>query len=130
MDFIQIPATLGIVFFFTYKMFELYARRRERIMLIEKLSAEELNGNINLGELNVNVSPFGALKGGCLLSGLGLGLLVGYIIATLTIPENIEPYQYKQLGSVIYGSCVLLFGGISLIIAFVIEIKLGKDRKA
>ena len=79
MDFITAPLIVGIITLGIYKLFELFACRRERITLIEKLGEKmsqtdlELNGKICLPDFNRPQLSFGALKGGCLLLGVGLG---------------------------------------------------------
>ena len=86
MNFITAPLIVGIITLGIYKLFELFACRRERITLIEKLGEKmsqtdlELNGKICLPDFNRPQLSFGALKGGCLLLGVGLGLLVGFKI--------------------------------------------------
>ena len=80
MNFIMAPAIIGIIGFTIFKLFELYARRRERILIIDKLRSEDLAKNTTVGDVKIGGFSFSALKGGCLLMGLGLGLLVGFII--------------------------------------------------
>jgi putative exporter of polyketide antibiotics len=75
---------------------------------------------------------FGALKAGCLLLGLGLGLLVGMFISTSLIANgyDIDNWQNREmLFSVAYSSSLLLFGGAGLIAAFVIENKMRSREK-
>lgn len=131
-DFITAPLVIGICVYGIYKLFELYARRRERIMLIEKL------GNIPSENLilptfsNFRISSYAALKGGCLLVGLGLGVLIGYVICGLTIKNyvaNLGTWENKEISGIIYGACVLLFGGIGLLTSFIIELNLEKKKK-
>lgn len=129
----MVPAIIGTITFGIYKLFELFARRRERIMLIEKI------GEINSIDMSKIVLPSynsgfsaSALKGGCLLTGLGLGLLIGFFICMSCMPnyfENAKHWEYKQTAGIIYGSSVLFFGGIGLIVAFIIEVKLGRRAK-
>lgn len=131
-DFIVPPLVVGICVYGIYKLFELYARRRERIMLIEKLGSVP-SENLSLPSFgNLRLSSYGALKGGCLLVGLGLGLLLGYIICAATITnyvQNLGSWENKEISSIIYGACVLLFGGIGLLTAFIIELNLEKKKK-
>lgn len=134
MDFITAPLVVGMCVFGIYKLFELYARRRERMMLIEKLdsniSLEE--GKIRLPDYSFPRLSFSALKIGSLLVGVGLGLLTGFIICILLIPNyisSIGDWETRQIGGLIYGSSVLLFGGIALIIAFTIEVRMNKKNK-
>ena len=117
MDFISVPLVVGIVCAGIYGLFELFVRKRERLAIIEKigdkLDASAFDGKLGLPNYMRNFS-FSSLKAGCLLAGIGLGLLVGFIINMCMA----------------YGASVLLFGGIGLIIAFVIELKLGKNNKS
>ena len=126
MDFIMVPAVIGIITLGIYKLFELYACRKERLMLIEKMgdkiSPEILKQKINLSSVG-NIS-FSALKFGCLFMGLGLGLLVAFFIHYNTADFFEKTWR---MTSVLYGSCVLLFGGLGLLIAFLVE--MGISRK-
>ncbi|MDL2211164.1 hypothetical protein LJB79_01105 [Bacteroides sp. OttesenSCG-928-M17] len=133
MDFIMVPAILGIITFGIYKIFELYARRRERLMLIEKIN--DIN---SAGIDKISFPGFGSdasyagLKWGALLAGLGIGLLIGYLICGTTIPgyySNENSWARSETVGIIYGASVLAFGGIGLISAFVIEMKLRKEKK-
>lgn len=133
MDFIMIPAIFGIVTLGFYKLFELFVCKKERLAIIEKMgekfSPEMLGNKINLSSVG-NVS-FSALKFGCLFAGLGLGLLVAYLICATTLEGYVDVsrnsnWEYRETISVIYGACVLLFGGIGLLSAFLVELKISK----
>ena len=133
MDFIMIPAIFGIVTLGFYKLFELFVCKKERLLIIEKMgekfSSEMLENKIKLPSVG-NLS-FSALKFGCLFVGLGLGLLVAYLICTTTIDDYVVRnadwnWEVKQTISVIYGACVLLFGGVGLLTSFLIELKISK----
>ena len=125
MEFIMIPAIFGIVTLGFYKLFELFVCKKERLLIIEKMgekfTPEMLGNKINLSSVG-NVS-FSALKFGCLFVGLGLGLLVAFCIH-----YNFVDFLNKgwDTRSVVYGSCVLLFGGIGLLTAFLVELKISK----
>ena len=73
-----------------------------------------------------------SLRFGCLLVGLGLGLLIGYCIVVGTQPgyfmENVG-YAVRETVSIIYGASVLLGGGLGLIVAFVIEVMRASRNK-
>ena len=133
MDFIMIPAIFGIVTLGFYKLFELFVCKKERLAIIEKMgerfTPDMLENKINLSSVG-NLS-FSALKFGCLFMGLGLGLLMAYLICTTTIENYATPnadwsWEVRQTVSVIYGACVLLFGGIGLLSAFLVELKISK----
>ena len=73
---------------------------------------------------------FSALKLGCLLTGMGLGMLAGYVICAATIPGYITgdklTYYQSSIPELIYGACVLLLGGVGLLVAFVVEMNMNK----
>ena len=77
MDFIMVPLIMGIITLGIYKLFELFACRRERMAIIEKLgdkiSAADLKGKFSLPIYNHY--SFSTLKGGCLMLGIGLAFL-------------------------------------------------------
>ena len=125
MDFISVPLVVGIVCAGIYGLFELFVRKRERLAIIEKIGDK-----LGLPNYMRNFS-FSSLKAGCLLAGIGLGLLVGFIINMCMATNSYYDdgwYRHEVAGTA-YGASVLLFGGIGLIIAFVIELKLGKNNK-
>lgn len=119
MDFITAPLIVGIITLGIYKLFELFACRRERITLIEKLGEKmsqtdlELNGKICLPDFNRPQLSFGALKGGCLLLGVGLGLLVGFILSYVSFSpydlDRLDRGYTREMVGVIYGLCIPSF---------------------
>ena len=129
MDFIMVPLIVGIVCAGIYGLFELFVLKKKRLAIIEKigdkLEPSAFDVKIGLPRLATNFS-FSSLKTGCLLAGIGLGLLVGFIISVSLTDFNLD--GRRELISTVYGASVLLFGGIGLIIAFVIELKLSKDK--
>lgn len=137
MDFILVPLVVGIITLGIYKLFELYACRKERIMMIEKLGDKLSTGDISSKlSLNLNYSrsrfSFGALKGGCLMLGIGLGLIIGFFICCFAFPNYSaggNDWHYDRIASVVYGACVLLFGGIGLVASFLIEMQQGKKEE-
>ena len=129
MDFITVPLTFGVVTLGIYKLFELYACRKERLLMIEKLGdkcsadilKEKIYPSLGLGKIS-----FSALKLGCLLVGLGLGLFVAFLI-NVNVVYFFEEYGWN-MKSVLYGSCVFFFGGLGLLIAFLVELKINKKK--
>ncbi|MEZ7873764.1 MAG: hypothetical protein QMB82_09160 [Bacteroidales bacterium] len=133
MDFISIPVTFGVGAYAFYKVIELFVRKRERLLLIDKLnSLENVNTtNINLSEIfgegKLFKNQYLTLRIGSLLVGLGLGLLIGYIIVNTTMGNVSDAtWMIRETQSVIYGASTLLFGGMGLIAGFIAEIRLKK----
>ena len=134
MDFIAIPAVVGIITFGIYSLFELFVRKKERLTLIEKMG-DKMGPEIIEGKLklpNMGRTSFGSLKAAGLLIGLGLGLLVGFILGQFAVPYSASKitWETRELLGIVYGASVLLFGGLGLLCSFLLEYKLsGKDRK-
>jgi hypothetical protein len=131
MEFITIPLVVGICVAGVYGLFELFVRRKERLTIIEKvcekLDVSTFEGKLDFGSYMPKFS-FSALKAGCLMTGTGLGILVGFILNNL--PLIYQSYKNNWYdNNAAYGASVLLFGGLSLIVAFVIEIKMAKKNK-
>ena len=128
MDFIMVPAVMGIITLGIYKLFELFVRKKERLIIIDKigdkLTPEILSGKIDFAT-NIPKLSFSALKFGCLFMGLGIGMLVAFAVH-YNFADFVE--SSYQIRGAVYGSCVLLFGGLGLITAFIVELKLGKKR--
>lgn len=132
MDFIMIPLIIGIITAGIYGLFELFVRKKERLAIIEKigdkLDASAFDLKIGVSRILSGYSTgFSSLKAGCLLFGIGLGLLVGFLLAMSATGG--DPGGNRNMTSTIYGASVLLFGGISLIISFFIEVKMSKKMK-
>lgn len=135
MDFISIPTVIAIITFGIYKLFELFVRKKERLSIIEKigdkLNPSDLNLNLSLPALAENTGKFNTLKFACLLLGVGIGLLIGYVICLNSVPgfnTGDFPNNTYQTVGVIYGASVLSFGGLGLLIAFIVEMKFSKRK--
>lgn len=132
MDFITIPLVVGFVCVGIYGLFELFVRRKERMAIIEKigdkLDASAFEGKLKLPSYVGNFS-FSSLKAGCLLASVGLGLLVAFLITSFFPIYSVQDeWMRREMIGIAYGSSVLLFGGIGLIIAFIIEMKMSKNK--
>ena len=129
MEFIKAPLIIGIVCAAIYGLFELFVRKKERLAIIEKIG-DKLDASafdMKIGLHRLANGSFTSLKAGCLLTGIGLGLLVGFLISS-TVNLDMDNWSGRELISTVYGASVLLFGGIGLIVAFVIELKLSKYK--
>jgi hypothetical protein len=132
MEFIVAPLIVWICVSGVYGLFELYARRGERKAMIEKmgdkLDSSFLEGKFGMPTLSLQ--SFSSLKVGSLLVGLGLGLLVGLLIHLLLISNNyyegMDGWNRREMVGMAYGASVLFFGGIGLLVSFMIEHKMNK----
>lgn len=140
-DFISVPLVFLIVAFFLYKFFELIICRKERRMIIERMDPASLLDYAKISGLRVgggvpSESPrprhaaAWPLRIGAVLVGLGLGAVVGRILAAnLCLNEN-----YYSNTDIVYSNtdivadCVLFMGGLGLLIAFIVEYKLYDQR--
>lgn len=135
MDFIIAPAVVGIIAYTIYKLFQLFVCRKERMMwiqlMIQKIgekkmeSKEEENIEVNLPSLSMNSSGggFPALRWGCLCAGLGLGIAFAFFIShwmNFVGATSVYGYEFESYYAPIYGASTLLFGGIGLIISYII----------
>ncbi|MFZ5941779.1 MAG: DUF6249 domain-containing protein [Bacteroidota bacterium] len=133
LDFITVPLVVGMITLGVYKLFELFVRKKERLTLIDRLG-EKIDPSLLNNSLPSPVKLFGhistgALKVGCLLMGIGLGLLTGLLITRMFFPGtsfNFDDYATREITGVIFGASVLLIGGLSLLVAFFIEMRYNK----
>ena len=126
---------VGVICLTFYGMIELFVRKKERLSIIEKigdkLDPSMIEGKFKFPKFSSKIS-FSTLKIACLLIGLGLGFIVGFILDfNLIQPSSGDNYRaIRDMREMVYIASVLLFGGISLIVAFFIEKKsIEKERK-
>lgn len=132
MDFIIAPTVVGIITLGIYRLFELFVRKKERILMIEKLVDKLENINPDFEHvMSPNFLPrnkYASLKGACLLIGLGLGLFVGFLIHFWITESFTKPIRF-DINGVIYGAPIFICGGIGLLLAFILELKLSKKNQ-
>ncbi|MDR1381159.1 MAG: hypothetical protein LBJ47_06730 [Tannerella sp.] len=132
MDFITAPLVTGIVFYFTYMVFELFTRRKERMALIEKMGQNltppdpsVLKSQLQSLLPSFPAKSFSGLRAGCLLVGLGLGLFVGLFTCIYLKHSDMDIGEYRwerdMYFSVTYSASLLFFGGLGLLVSFIIE---------
>lgn len=129
MNWLETPMNLLIVFGTMYLVIELFARRGERKLLIEKITEirpEDFSKVVNpylsgmfAGQGRSKYSR--ALRWGMLLMGIGAGLLLGFYLVYYYEPE------YWETKQIIYTSCVCICGGLALVLSYVIENKSNKE---
>lgn len=127
---------VGMICAGIYGLFELFVRKKERLALIEKLGEGSLQWNSKLRLPNYSgvKFSFSALKVGALLAGAGLGLLVGFFINWAFYPSYLtgnweRSWTLREVFAIVYGASMFLFGGLGLLLAFLIEIKYVKNRE-
>ncbi len=121
---------VAIIFSFTYKIFDLFVRRKERMTIIDKLNFNSPKNDIEISQKlisdisNGSNNKFTALKWGSLAIGMGAGLFsYGLFMLDSTIHDD------WLLRSTLCSSLTLIGGGIGLIVAFLIENSMRKSEK-
>ena len=128
MTWIEAPLICAIIFGCIYKVVELFVHKRERLMLINKLT--EIS-NVDFKGINLYSSgnKFTGLRIGWLMLGVGVGFLLGFCIdlwATLGdyALKAEEMRQYRlDVGSIVYVACICICGGIGLLMSYRAERK-------
>ena len=121
---------IGIICLGIYKLTELFVHKRERLLMIEKMS-ENINpmlfdGKVKLPSFGGADRTFTALKIGCLLAGIGAGFLVGFLLNTFTIVHFDNDHYLTEAA---YCASLFLCAGAGLVIAFLIELKYKEKHK-
>ena len=82
-----------------YALFELFVRRKERLLIIEKISERmdiaDLGKRLSLPSYSLPRFSFSSLKTGCLLMGIGLGILVGFF-CNLIVAANSHSLDFRN----------------------------------
>ena len=118
MDFIFVPLVVGVITLGIYKFFELLVCRRERRMIIDKMDGNALIDYLKFVPMGVRIGApvsvrpvsggvSGTLKAGCLLLGIGFGLLFAFMLLNWCAYD--ASYEMR---SIVYGGSVLCFGGV------------------
>ena len=130
MEWIMIPMNFAIVFGGIYKVIELFVHKRERLMLISKIT--ELR-NFDFKGINLYSSggKYTALRIGWLLLGIGFGFLLGFCINMWATYGDYsfradEDFVYRysnRVGGIVYVASVCICGGIGLLMSYRAERK-------
>ena len=130
MDFITVPLTFGIVTYGIYKLFELFVCKKERLTIIDRMNFDSLStaplNNLFKGYGTSLPTSFSSLKIGCLLMGMGLGIVLGILLFALNADAikaygEITNHNTYTLAAMIISAGILCMGGAGLVLAFVIE---------
>ncbi len=107
MEAILIPAS---VFATIYGIVYLNIRKKERMALLDR--------GLDPRAFEKDNTSFSALKYGLLFTGIGLGLLLANILISMGAMEK----------EAAYFALVSLFGGIALIVDYILEVSITKSR--
>ena len=128
MDWITAPLVCAIIFGCIYKVVELFARKRERLMLINKIT-EFSNTDFKGINLYNSGNKFTALRIGWLMLGVGCGFLFGFLINMMATYgqyandfDNVWRY-HNIVGGIVYVACICICGGIGLLMSYKAERK-------
>ena len=100
-------------FFGAYYIY-ITARHKERMALIEK------GADASLFKKPYSIKPTTVLKWGMFFAGLAIGAFFGNLIAEYTALEDVVSYI----------SMILLFGGLSLVLFYMVDKKIEKRKKS
>ena len=107
MEAILIPASFFAV---VYGIIYLNIRKKERMALLDR--------GLDPRSFEKDRTDFSSLKYGLLFTGIGMGLLVANILVSMGAMER----------EAAYFSLVSLFGGIALIVDYILEVSITKRQ--
>ena len=130
---------VGFIILGIYKIFELFVRRKERMAIIEKLTLLSEQKDLNIPSISFGKQDYGSwpLRIALLFIGVGLGCLTAFIIQHTVFDafSDINDAENWHTRNRIYEitfflnfSCVTIFGGLGLLIAYLIEAKQNKKQ--
>jgi hypothetical protein len=125
---------VGFLVLGTYKLVELQVRKKERLAIIEKLftlseKKEGSGGDFRLPSLSFGSNDSGSwtLRIALLLIGVGLGCVLSFIF--ITFMEYHAERISHQAKDFLNFSFIAIFGGLGLLIAYLIEKKQSKTKE-
>ncbi len=117
---------VGIITWGIYHLFELYARRKERLAFIEKLGEIKSfpdMGTLDLSFLKKKDTSFWSLRIALLMIGAGVGWIVAFFVKGIALSKEMMDLLGWHVREEIDLASVAIFGGIGLLIAYLIEQK-------
>jgi hypothetical protein len=128
---------VGSVILGIYKIFELFIRKKERALLIEKipvfLNNNQLGDFVSLPGISFGKRDYGSwpLRISLLLIGVGMGCVIAFFIQYYLFDNTLRSVsdegdirrQIEQSQFVLYFSFITIFGGLGLLAAYLIELK-------
>ena len=133
-DFL-VPAVIFIpICLSVYKTIELYAKRKERILFLEKMidKIDTVNGNVQSlfnVDINKKSNPFITIRWAAGLLFFGLGLIIAHLFCLFSNAEYASGDRNvfnSDFVSVVYMSFVSVMMGLGFLVTFFIEMKYRK----
>lgn len=133
-DFL-VPAVIFIpICLSVYKTIELYAKRKERILFLEKMidKIDTVNGNVQSlfnVDINKKSNPFITIRWAAGLLFFGLGLIIAHLFCLFSNAEYASGDRNvfnSDFVSVVYMGFVSVMMGLGFLVAFFIEMKYRK----
>jgi hypothetical protein len=126
---------VGFIVLGIYKLAELFVRKKERLLILEKFSFlhenKENQGPIHLPPLSFNnpSAGFGTLRISFLLIGIGVGCLLSFFTRyALFDCDSSNHWRVNELEAFVTFSFIAIFGGAGLLASYLIEArKIKKD---
>jgi hypothetical protein len=134
MNNLDVIFIVGFLVLGTYKLFELFVRKNERLAILEKLFTlsenKDLSGNIKLPNISLGSSNNSswALRVSLLLMGIGIGCVLAFTVQYNTFGDK-NDWHIQATVSMLYFSFIAVFGGAGLLIAYLIESNQAKKNK-
>jgi dipeptide/tripeptide permease len=124
---------VGFIVLGIYKIIELFVKRKERLMFIEKFSIncenKDISDSFQIPKFsldNQNCSRSNALKISLLLIGLGIGCFLSFVTVCLLEHQKVVIRDARE-GFMCF-SYISIFGGLGLLISYLIESKQSKKK--
>ena len=133
-DFL-VPAVIFIpICLSVYKTIELYAKRKERILFLEKMidKIDTVNGDVQSSfnvDINKKSNPFITIRWAAGLLFFGLGLIIAHLFCLFSNAEYASGDRSvfnSNFVSVVYMGFVSVMMGLGFLVAFFIEMKYRK----
>jgi hypothetical protein len=125
---------VGIITLGIYKLVELHVRHKERLRMIERLIAfwndhgkdQEPLPPLKLPDLSFDKQNFvsWSLKLSLLLMGVGIGCALTLFVRFGVFADNLRFRDIEMLNA----SFILIFGGLGLLIAYLIDSKQNRNK--
>jgi hypothetical protein len=115
---------VGFIVLGIYKTIELLVKRKERLLVIDKFIAhcenKEMAGSFHLPDVSFGKQDSGSwsLRISLLLMGVGMGSFVSFV--TVAYAKSLTIVDYSMRG-VISFACITMFGGLGLLVSYLIE---------